>query len=366
MQPRPHPLAFAKRLLPNLAFSQPDKMFFELRGPKREAFLMFLWNQAGEGIEQVAPVSVGRKPGEAFDSVLKLEVVGVVDRGGYEIAVLSMPPAVAPNEPTFVALVRGQGRTQVFYLERCLDASGALSPTDVAFAAVTPEGRSNYGFFPDAGLSTFKERLGAVLGVSLEGLETSLPPITMAAFMGAGAAPAGANASPAWQGARKVAAILMPLAAARAGASAVLRVVPLRIPGITTILMVLSLAVSIVLLVWLYRVFDALRGRTRYSPGLAVGGWFIPFANLVLPPLVMRDAYKTATGQDGTPIVALWWLAWLGTTIMTAAGPAIHQAVSTGSRAADAPVVAALSWGTTLFVIANYGLLWLIVKKVDG
>lgn len=74
---------------------------------------------------------------------------------------------------------------------------------------------------------------------------------------------------------------------------------------------VLSLVAMIAFLVWSYRALSALRdaGVTAMSPGLGVGGWFIPLANVVLP---WRAARSILRGAGSTlPLAGLWWLAWL-------------------------------------------------------
>jgi hypothetical protein len=373
VEPRPHPTAFAKRLLPNLAFSSFDKVFAELTGPKREAFLMYLWNQAGEGLaEHVRPADPGRMPGTGTMGVVKLEVVGAIERQGVQVAIVSMPPAIAPNEAIFVALVRAQGRVTVFFLERCRDQAGVLSEHDVVLAGVTPEQRTSYGFFQGDGLATLKNELGRLVGVSLDGIERSLPPITMAAFVGApgalGAPPGlghvaspGRPATPAWASAHSAAGILVILLGVRVGVPLALRFLPLRIPGLQPLVMVLSLAVSIATLVWLYRVFDAYRDKTKYSPGFAVGSWFIPFANMVMPPLVVRDAMRAVTGEGASGLVFGWWIAYLLHTVYTAVGPSLFM-----GQGFDLATLQALSWVGTILAFASYGLLWAIVKKIDG
>lgn len=73
-----------------------------------------------------------------------------------------------------------------------------------------------------------------------------------------------------------------------------------------------TLVAMITFLVWIHRVFVAIRqsgGTTRWSPGMAVGGWFIPLANAVLPWLTVRDALKSL-GKP-TALAGAWWLAWL-------------------------------------------------------
>lgn len=73
-----------------------------------------------------------------------------------------------------------------------------------------------------------------------------------------------------------------------------------------------TIVAMITFLVWIHRVFVAIRqsgGTTSWSPGMAVGGWFIPLGNAVLPWLTVRDALK-ALGKP-TALAGGWWLTWL-------------------------------------------------------
>jgi hypothetical protein len=73
-----------------------------------------------------------------------------------------------------------------------------------------------------------------------------------------------------------------------------------------------TIVAMITFLVWIHRVFVAIRasgGTTSWSPGWAVGGWFVPLANVVLPWLTVRDALK-ALGRP-TALAGAWWLTWL-------------------------------------------------------
>ncbi len=74
-------------------------------------------------------------------------------------------------------------------------------------------------------------------------------------------------------------------------------------------------------LIWLYRAFSnlpALESRNlEFSPGWAVGWWFIPFANLVKPYRVMGELWNASdsdfdpelflSSQVGTPSIIGWW-----------------------------------------------------------
>jgi hypothetical protein len=84
-----------------------------------------------------------------------------------------------------------------------------------------------------------------------------------------------------------------------------------------------TLAVAAVFITWLYRmrtdagVFHA--ELMRRDRGWAIGGWFIPFANFVIPYLVISDvtsAFRTPLEDRwGTrrtdPIVVMWWVVWI-------------------------------------------------------
>src|SRR5262249_14121312 len=62
---------------------------------------------------------------------------------------------------------------------------------------------------------------------------------------------------------------------------------------------VASLAVAVLLIIWTYKVTRAVNRhqglRRRWTHGWAVGGWFIPVANVVLPALVLMEDERIAT-----------------------------------------------------------------------
>ncbi len=101
-----------------------------------------------------------------------------------------------------------------------------------------------------------------------------------------------------------------------------------RAVSIMLLLIVLFLASGIVWLVWQHRAHSNLRalGTTdlRYTPGWAVGWWFVPLANIVMPYLTMRELWKGSDPDAGavewkttrtTWVLPLWWGTWLATQI---------------------------------------------------
>lgn len=65
-----------------------------------------------------------------------------------------------------------------------------------------------------------------------------------------------------------------------------------------------------------------------WSPGWAIGGWFIPYANLVIPFLVLREAWKAAEAPFLPPgawrqvripsWVGWWWGLWVAAAALPA------------------------------------------------
>ena len=385
-QPRDHHFFFAKKMIPTHTFQSTDMMFRELTGPQREAFVFWLWNEAGKGMQalpHVAPAPDGR-------SLAKLEVVGRIDQGGAEVIVISMPPALAPNEAMFLALVRRPAGVSVFFWERCVDMNtGGVSPTDAVLAEVRSDGmRINHGFHTGLDLAAFKGKLGEVLGISLAGLEASLPEITAEAFVKAGGG-RGARQGGGGEGGAKKGSTFETLLLVRAGLPVAMfvlwRVLASLAAPISLYVWYVNSALSVVLvimlLVWLYRVHDARRGQASFSPGMAVGGWLIPGANLVLPPLILRSAWKATVGAGGGLLALVWWLSWLVEMVLQmmrslkvgfVVDPGRQAMVFEGGSIALPDGVASVlttiysPTGGLLAALGAYGLLWYVVKSVNA
>lgn len=60
---------------------------------------------------------------------------------------------------------------------------------------------------------------------------------------------------------------------------------------------------------WIHRAYRSLPALgeqgIRWSPAWAAGGWFVPFANLVIPYQIMWDLWSRF--GDERPLPQLWW-----------------------------------------------------------
>ena len=89
---------------------------------------------------------------------------------------------------------------------------------------------------------------------------------------------------------------------------------------LATVKVALMIVTAIAFLMWLFRSMHNLRAlgitNCRYTPGWAVGWWFVPMMNLIAPPQVMGDLWRASTlGTSAAdwksarfpPLVGWWW-----------------------------------------------------------
>lgn len=139
------------------------------------------------------------------------------------------------------------------------------------------------------------------------------------------------------------------------------------------VLFALILLVAVVFVAqWIYRAHANLRAAEidglSFTPGWAVGWYFIPFANLIKPFQAMRELWNASLaldegyGSEADPRLKLWWGAWIGGNILSNIGTRMEGYGTSGSTAAGA-VLDIVS--TAVLVAAGWFLLQ-IVETVNG
>ena len=137
----------------------------------------------------------------------------------------------------------------------------------------------------------------------------------------------------------------------------------------------LRIATGIAFLFWVHRAYSnlsALKARNlEFTPGWAVGWWFIPFANLVKPFQVIRELFNESdpdfdveTGYlhtpSGTPVeVGFWW----GTLLTSNVLYRISNALYGSGEQPDSEYHAPFFLGGALFAVAAGTLAIYIVRE---
>ncbi len=142
--------------------------------------------------------------------------------------------------------------------------------------------------------------------------------------------------------------------------------------GLVTLLNIpLYLATVVFFLIWQYRAFNNLSAlnaqNLEFSPGWALGWWFIPFANFVKPFQVMRELWVGSDPEfdpdfgffssvaSAPTIMGFWWGAWILTNIT---GNIVNR--MDGSDYFPTFMIVA-----SLFRIASAGLLIIIIFDIN-
>jgi hypothetical protein len=146
--------------------------------------------------------------------------------------------------------------------------------------------------------------------------------------------------------------------------------------GIAVLLMVVcSIAIFVLLVIWMWRVAKnaelAGRVRPRLGPGWTIGGWFIPLANLVIPVLVMQDLWRGSNPEvargdadwrrsAGSAVVGWWWAAHIVAMLRFGGGGEAESRNELETlRTTDA-----LAAGGSLAAIAAAVLLIVVVRRI--
>ncbi|MEV8456727.1 DUF4328 domain-containing protein [Streptomyces sp. NPDC052095] len=133
------------------------------------------------------------------------------------------------------------------------------------------------------------------------------------------------------------------------------------------------LATAVVFLIWFHRVrhnaeiFD--RSTQPMRPGWAIGGWFIPIANLVLPRRIAGGIWTASaqTNTDGSwrhvpaTVMNLWWGVWICSLLLSRFAQRRYLAAESSQEIVDA---AGLVMATDALDIVAAVLAVLFVRKL--
>lgn len=137
--------------------------------------------------------------------------------------------------------------------------------------------------------------------------------------------------------------------------------------------LVIALTLLIVIPMWVFRAWKnliALRlDGLNYSAGWATGSFFVPFVNLAVPFMAMRELHNRSHGEDaywaksGVGDVTSWWACLLGGTFITA----FVQLAQVFNRNGAIMIVAhPIVWAlTALFgAVLQLGAAWFLIKVI--
>ena len=129
-----------------------------------------------------------------------------------------------------------------------------------------------------------------------------------------------------------------------------------------------GLATGVVWIVWMYRarqnVDSPARSNHRLGPGWAIGAWFVPLANLVMPYLVMRGVMEDTEREPERMwhgLLAAWWASFVIRLVVSFVQDAESRATLDGfATYADTEIV-----GWALLVVSAV-LAVLVVRRLSA
>lgn len=151
-----------------------------------------------------------------------------------------------------------------------------------------------------------------------------------------------------------------------------------RIQLVAILTLLVLVATIVAFLMWFHRSHKNLSSfgvpGLDYSPGWAVGGFFVPFLNLIRPFQVMREIWKASDPEadpqiphswqysSTSPLIAAWWGTWILSNILGNFAGAISGDAGTVDSLLSITYVSITSNAVNLVPAA---LLILLIRAVD-
>ena len=279
---------FVDVVLPSTA-ARTGRLVRSLEQPGGAALVKQLWRQADP---------------TWTDGSASPRLVDVASVGAHRVATLELPGPVADHQPRFVAIVDGPSTARVLASTPLPGGRAMLTEPNAAAVDRVIDG-------PD--LASFS----AALRVAIADQDRVAAPIGR---------------------------FMIGLALAQALLALALWIAPAY--WLRPWFSLATLVGGVGLFVWIYLVHAQLKGRTKFSPAIAVASAFIPAVGVALVPYVVFDMMRVARGQtvSSAVLVVGWWLMFL-----------LALALSSGSSSLNPPapalILTALSQLTLVAIV---------------
>lgn len=134
------------------------------------------------------------------------------------------------------------------------------------------------------------------------------------------------------------------------------------------------LAAIVGLATWSHQAYRTASSRNRallrYSPGWALGGWFVPIVNLVRPKQVVDDLWRASEARDDHreyPRIALsvhvWWALWVAGFVLRLAGRPPSGSTDLGGLRSALVISAAASATALAATVVATVITWRIIDR---
>ena len=146
--------------------------------------------------------------------------------------------------------------------------------------------------------------------------------------------------------------------------------------GIISLLYSILLFLSIILIGrWLYvsaknnHLYEV--KNLKFKPGWAIGWYFIPFANLIMPYRSMKETYKASFKRDDWESISvpydipIWWITWLITNILFNVSSRIYFSAINNLSYENLKFVLYIDISGDIFLIVNAIFLIRIVRVIS-
>jgi len=136
---------------------------------------------------------------------------------------------------------------------------------------------------------------------------------------------------------------------------------------------VVYIATAIWFLRWVHRANRAVRhlgaAGLRYTPGWAVGWYFLPIVNLWKPYQAMREIWRASrnapawANQPSSPLLGWWWFLWV---VSSSLGQASFRIALSADTAQELIFASGVTLASDVVDIPLCALAYLLIRRIDA